>query len=510
MTNNNEACLSGGCRATEGSSEAAERGETEISSFEKKMRDRLLPEDAELKYARSVEEVRLLLKDSCPGYFIRTFGCQQNEADSERIAGMAEAMGFRPTEAPEEAKLIVVNTCAVREHAEKRALSVIGQYKHLKKQDPGIVIAVCGCMASRPEVAAKLRQSYPYVDFSFGTSELFVFPQLLLDRLKGGRRTFRPAPDEPPVAECIPVVRQSRYSAWVSIMYGCNNFCTYCVVPYVRGRERSRRPEAVLSEIGELVSSGCREITLLGQNVNSYGKDCSFDCSFAELLRRADCFDGDYILRFMTSHPKDATEELTDVIAGSRHIARQFHLPAQSGSTRILRAMNRGYTREDYLDQIRYIRSRMPDCAISTDIMVGFPGETEEDFAESLSLLSEVGYDMVFSFIYSPREGTPAARMEQIPDEVKGDRMRRLLDLQTSIASEKNMRLLEKTERVLCFGPSKTDGGMLEGRDGGNKLVLFEGDRSLEGSFVDLRITEAGAFNLRGEICRQESKPASE
>ena len=257
----------------------------------------------------------------------------------------------------------------------------------------------------------------------------------------------------------------------------------------------------MLSEIGELVASGCREITLLGQNVNSYGKDCSFDCSFAELLRRADSIDGDYILRFMTSHPKDATEELTDVIAGSSHIARQFHLPAQSGSTGILRAMNRGYTREDYLDKIRYIRSRMPDCAISTDIMVGFPGETEEDFAESLSLLSEVGYDMVFSFIYSPREGTPAARMEQIPDEVKGDRMRRLLDLQTAIASEKNKALLGRTERVLCFGPSRTDGGMLEGRDGGNKLVLFKGDPSLEGNFVDLRITDAGAFNLRGEIC---------
>ncbi|MBE6632870.1 MAG: tRNA (N6-isopentenyl adenosine(37)-C2)-methylthiotransferase MiaB, partial [Ruminococcaceae bacterium] len=313
-----------------------------------------------------------------------TFGCQQNEADSERLAGMAEAMGYRITASPEEADLILVNTCAIREHAEKRALSIIGQLKHLKQKRAGMVIGVCGCMVTQEHRSEQVKKSYPYVDFTLGTSAVHRFPELLCRRLEGGKRMFYPEERSCPVAEGMPVRRGSRYRAWVSIMYGCNNFCSYCIVPYVRGRERSREKEAILREVRELVAEGYRDITLLGQNVNSYGKDLEEPADFAELLALLDQIPGDYVLRFMTSHPKDASHRLIDVMAESQHVAHQFHLPMQSGSDEILRRMNRRYDREKYLETVDYMRRRMPDVTLTSDIIVGFPGETEEDFEETL------------------------------------------------------------------------------------------------------------------------------
>ena len=433
--------------------------------------------------------------------FVQTFGCQQNEADSERIAGMAVEMGYELTSDPDSASLIVVNTCAVREHAEKKALSVVGQYKHCKKKNPELVIAVCGCMVSQVHRTDELKHKYPYVDFTFGTSDLYKLPELLWDRLGGGRRTFLIPTDEPPVAEDVPVVRESSYKAWVSIMYGCNNFCSYCIVPYTRGRERSRAPEQVEKEVRELVEAGYRDITLLGQNVNSYGRDCSFDCNFAGLLRRLDAIEGDYVLHFMTSHPKDATRELIDVMAAGKHIARQFHLPAQSGSDRILKAMNRHYDLEKYLGTVDYIREKMPDAVLTSDIIVGFPGETEEDFKATLDLLERARFDMVYSFIYSPRNGTPAAAMEgQIPEDEKGERLRRLLDVQNVISGEQNAKYVGSVLRVLCCGASSGDSDMLEGRTEGNKIVLFKGDKSLEGTFVNVSVTETRPFAIYGKI----------
>lgn len=447
-----------------------------------------------------IAKVRSLNSDKALKIFINTFGCQQNEADAESVAGMAALMGYSLTDSPDIADLIVVNTCAVREHAEKKALSVIGQYKHCKKNKPSLVIAVCGCMVSQKHRADEIKMKYPYVDFTFGTSELYKFPELLAKRLEGGKRDFLLPTDEPPIAEGIAPSRSSPYRAWLSVMYGCNNFCSYCIVPYVRGRERSRDPRVIEDEFRALVKDGYRDITLLGQNVNSYGQKCTFDCNFAELLRRLSSIEGDYKLRFMTSHPKDATRELVDVMASSERIAKQFHLPLQSGSNSILKAMNRGYTVEKYLDTVGYIREKMPDVTLTSDIIVGFPGETEEDFEATLDVLRRVRYDMVYSFIYSPRSGTPAAQMaDQIPEDVKGERLRRLLELQTQIAEEKNAELLGTEQRVLCYGTSKNNDGMLEGRTEGNKIVLFKGDSALEGKYVNVKITETHPFVMYGE-----------
>lgn len=435
--------------------------------------------------------------------FVQTFGCQQNEADSERIAGMAVAMGYTLTAEPNEADLIVVNTCAVREHAEKKALSLIGQYKHCKTNKKELVIAVCGCMPSQQHRADEIKHKYPYVDFTFGTSDLYMFPELLYRRLSGAKRTFVIPEDKPPVVEDIPVVRESNYRAWVSIMYGCNNFCSYCIVPYVRGRERSRHPDAIEAEVRELIASGYKDITLLGQNVNSYGRGCDFDCDFADLLERLASIEGDYKLHFMTSHPKDATKKLVDVMARNDRIARQFHLPLQSGSNEVLDVMNRRYTAEKYLEILDYIKEKLPDVTLSTDIIVGFPGETEEDFQKTLDILSYVKYDMVFSFIYSPRSGTPAAKMENsITDEIKSDRMRRLLDLQTEIASELNAKCIDKTYRVICQGKSKNNEGMLEGRTEGNKIVLFASDTAREGDYVKVKVTKTQPYALFGEVVK--------
>ena len=437
-------------------------------------------------------------KGRAPRAFVLTFGCQQNVADSEKLMGMALEMGYEQTEAPETADLILVNTCAIREHAEKRALSIVGQYKHLKEKNRELIIGVCGCMVAQEHRREQLKKSYPYVDFILGTSVLHRLPHLLARKLKEKRRLFD-GDEEYAIAEHIPVHRESSYRAWVSIMYGCNNFCSYCIVPYVRGRERSRAPEDVIAEVKELVAHGYKDITLLGQNVNSYGKGEAHGVDFAELLARLDAIEGDFVLRFMTSHPKDATRRLVDVMAKGRHIAHHFHLPLQSGSDRILQNMNRHYDRAAYLSILDYMRERIPDIAVTSDIIVGFPGETDADFEDTLSMLRRVRFDMLYSFIYSPRKGTPAATMEnQIPKEISGPRFERLLALQEEIALEMNRPLAGTVQRVLCDGPSKTDGGMLSGRNGQNKIVFWADDGTATGEWVTVQIERVAPFALYG------------
>lgn len=432
--------------------------------------------------------------------FILTFGCQQNEADGEKLRGLARAMGYDLTEQAQDADLIAVNTCAIREHAEKKALSVIGQYKHVKEQNPDLIIAVCGCMTAQEHRCEQLKRSYPYVDIVFGTASIHRLPEFIAKRMAGGKRRFCPTEEKALVVEGLPIERESSYRAWVSIMYGCNNFCSYCIVPYVRGRERSREPEAIIAEVTDLVSRGYREITLLGQNVNSYGKGAGFDCDFADLLARLDAIPGDYVLRFMTSHPKDASHKLIDVMAASEHIAHQFHLPMQSGSDRILRLMNRHYDTAQYLSTVSYLRERLPDVTLTSDIIVGFPEETEEDFAGTLEMLSRVRFDMLYSFIYSPRKGTPAARMEeQISKPVQQERFDRLLALQSEIGLKKNQAMVGSVLRVLCDGVSKNDPALYSGRTDGYKIVFFQGEPSDTGSFVNVQIERADAFALYGK-----------
>lgn len=426
-----------------------------------------------------------------------TFGCQQNEADSEKLRGMANAMGYDIVSDVKDADLIVVNTCAVREHAELKALSTIGQYKHLKAKNPNLLIGVCGCMVAQKHRVDELKNSYPYVDFSFEPSSLDRFPEILFSVLGKKGRLFSFGENAREIGEKIPVLRESESKAWVSIMYGCNNFCSYCIVPYVRDRERSRDYHYVVDEVRELVESGAKEITLLGQNVNSY----KGGCTFAELIEKLSAIDGDFLIRFMTSHPKDVSDALIAAMAKSSLVAKHFHLPLQSGSDRILKIMNRHYDRAHYLDNVRKMREAMPEIALTTDIIVGFPGETEEDFEATLDILREVRYDMIYSFIYSPRKGTPAAEMEdQVSAEVKSARMQKLLELQNQISLEKNEEMVGKTVKVLADGPSKNDISTFTGRTESNKLVHFAADESVIGKFVNIKITRAEPFNLRGEI----------
>jgi len=435
--------------------------------------------------------------------FVMTLGCQQNEADSEKLSGMAEAMGYEIVYEPDEASLIVVNTCAIREHAEKRALSIVGQYKHIKAKNPELIICICGCMVVQDHRIQDIKMRYPYVDILFGTSAIHKFPELLHEKIRRGKRVLRSDEGEYLVAEGLPIRRESSYRAWVSVMYGCNNYCSYCIVPYVRGRERSRDMREIVNEVDQLVRSGYKDITLLGQNVNSYGKDIGAGYDFADLLYELDKIEGDYLLRFMTSHPKDATRKLIDVMANSRHIARQFHLPMQSGSNRVLRAMNRRYDFEKYIGIVDYIREKMPHATITSDIIVGFPEETEEDFEDTLNALKRAKFDMIFSFIYSPRKGTPAAEMEgQIPPEVKSERFERLLQTQNEICLESNKPYEGTTVRVLCDGRSKNNDQVFSGRTEGGKIVFFDADDNDTGTFLNIRIERADTFALYGKIIK--------
>lgn len=432
--------------------------------------------------------------------FVLTLGCQQNEADSERLMGMAIEMGYEKTDIPDDASLIIVNTCAIREHAEKRALSLVGQYKHIKAKNPELIIVICGCMVVQEHRVDDIKRRYPYVDILFGPSLIHKMPEHIFSRMSGSRRIFDPDDKIYNYAEGLPVCRESGAKAWVSVMYGCNNFCSYCIVPYVRGRERSRKREDVIAEVRDLVAKGYKDITLLGQNVNSYGVDSSFDYDFADLLSDLDKIEGDYIIHFMTSHPKNASKKLIDVMAESRHVARHFHLPMQSGSDSVLKAMNRRYDFEKYIGILDYIRERMPDCTVSSDIIVGFPTETDADFEDTLAALERARFDMIFSFLYSPRKGTPAAEMEQIPQEVKQARFDRMLALQNSICLEQNKKAEGKTLRVLCEGESKNNADTFFGRTEGGKIVFFEPCPENIGKFVNVNIERGDTFALYGKI----------
>jgi len=434
---------------------------------------------------------------------VDTYGCQQNESDSEALRGYLSEMGFSFTQDEFQADVVVVNTCAIREHAEMRVLGNVGALNHTKKAKPSQIIIVCGCMPQQAHMAQKLKNSYRVVDIAFGPHELWRFPEILESFLKSRRRVFEMSACAPVVSEGMPRVRDSAPRAWLSVMYGCNNFCSYCVVPYVRGRERSRRPEAVLEEARGLVAAGYKDITLLGQNVNSYGKDLDGEIDFSDLLRMINDIPGDFTIRFMTSHPKDAGEKLFRTMAACEKCARHLHLPVQSGSNRILRAMNRGYTREEYLEKVYFAKKLMPDLVVTTDIIVGFPGESDEDFAETLSLVQEIRYDAMFTFIFSPREGTRAC---SLPDEATREQKQvnfdRLLEASNAASLERHREYIGKTVRVLVDGEREKgsiDGYELSSRTGGGRLVHLKGSPALIGSFVQAKISDCSTWALFGE-----------
>ena len=436
-----------------------------------------------------------------PLAWVDTYGCQQNENDSERIRGMLAACGYAQSGSEEGADVIVINTCAVREHANQRVFGNIGALVHGYRRHPGQIICLCGCMAGQPEVVERLRKSFPHVRLVFSTHELWRFPELLQQALLSGKRVFATERSDGNVAEGLPVLRQNGLKAWLSIMYGCNNFCTYCIVPYVRGRERSRRPEAILEEARELIRLGYRDITLLGQNVNSYGKDLEDGVDFAALLEQLAQLDGDFLLRFMTSHPKDATPRLFDVMARYPKIAKSLHLPFQAGNDRVLRAMNRHYTVAEYLSLIDYARKVMPDIVLTSDVIVGFPGETEAEFEDTLRLVERVRFDALFTFIYSPREGTPAASMpDPTPREQKQRCFDRLVEAQNRISEERHAAYVGRTMRCLIDGTDAQDAALLTARTEGGRLVRLPGAPELIGQFRDVAITGSNTWSLTGRL----------
>ncbi|HJA26097.1 MAG TPA: tRNA (N6-isopentenyl adenosine(37)-C2)-methylthiotransferase MiaB [Candidatus Fournierella merdigallinarum] len=436
-----------------------------------------------------------------PLAYVHSFGCQQNVNDGEKIKGVLADAGFGLCDAPEQADLILFNTCAVREHAEQRVFGNVGALKSLKEQKPRLIIGLCGCMAQQPTVVEKLRQSYPFVDLVFGVNAIDTLPQLLAQKLAGGKKRLLQTPVErADIVEDVPIRRDSHFRAWLPIMYGCDNFCTYCIVPYVRGRERSRRPEDVLAEFRRLVEAGYKEITLLGQNVNSYGKGLEPRVDFADLLLMLCQTPGDYHIRFMTSHPKDAGRKLIDVIAAEKRICNHLHLPVQSGSDRILREMNRHYTVQQYLELIDYAKAKIPGVTFSSDIIVGFPGETEEDFEATLELIQKVRYMQLFTFIYSRRTGTRAATLpDPVTHREKTGRMARLLAVQERIAHEETAALAGQTQRVLVEGFSRTP-GTLAGRLTNNLVVEFAGDEALIGQYARVHFTSSRGTILKGEL----------
>lgn len=434
-------------------------------------------------------------------FCISTYGCQMNEEDSEKLSGMLKSQGYERTENKEEASIIIFNTCCVRENAENKVFGNLGQLKQLKKKNPNLVIAICGCMMQQVGMADKVLKTFPYVDIIFGTHNAHKFPEYLHRVLQEGVQVKEILNKEEGIVEGLPIDRKSDVKAFVTIMYGCNNFCTYCIVPYVRGRERSRKSEDIIKEIEELVSQGYKEITLLGQNVNSYGKGLEEDIDFSGLLRKVNEVKGLERVRFMTSHPKDLSDDVIMAIKECDKLCEQVHLPVQSGSSRILKEMNRHYDREYYLDLVKKIKSEIPDVTLTTDIIIGFPGETEEDFLDTLSLCEEVGYDSAFTFIYSRRNHTPADKMEnQIPDDIKHDRFNRLVEAINKKVVIKNKEYEGKVVEVLVEGPSKNDETKLTGRTRNGKLVNFAGDEKLVGELVNLKIVRAQPFSLIGEI----------
>lgn len=435
-------------------------------------------------------------------YYISTFGCQMNERDTEILAGILNKMGYKKATEVESADLILFNTCCVREKAESKVLSQLGELKDLKSKKPGLIIGVCGCMVQQEGMPETIRRSAPHVDLLFGTHNIHELPDLIENILASRQPQISVWQEEGDVQENLPSQRELPFKALVNITYGCNNFCTYCIVPYVRGRERSRYPEHISQEIKELAADGVIEVMLLGQNVNSYGKDLKdIEVDFADLLKEINKLEGISRIRYMTSHPRDFTDKLIQIIAECDKVCKHFHLPVQAGSNKILEKMNRGYTREGYLELIKKIRAYHPDAVITSDFIVGFPGETEEDFQDTLHLVKEVKFDGAFTFIYSKRSGTPAAKFtEQIPLEVKKERLQRLNAVINQTGRKINEGYLNKTVQVLVEGVSKTNKEMLSGRTDGNKTVIFPGDPNLIGKIVPVIITEPQTWILKGAL----------
>lgn len=441
-----------------------------------------------------------LSQSAAPTAYVETYGCQQNEADSEKLRGFLVQSGYSMAASAEGADVVIMNTCAIREHAEQRVFGNLGALTHTKRRHPQQKIFLCGCMAGQSQVCERIKKSYPHVDGVFSTHHLWQFPEILWKILSEKKRQFFIEDEPGSIAEGIPQVRDSRLKAWVSIMYGCNNFCTYCIVPYVRGRERSRQPEDILAECQSLIAQGVKDITLLGQNVNSYGKDLDCGMDFSDLLSQIASLPGEFLVRFMTSHPRDASEKLFDTIARYPKIAKQLHLPFQSGSSRVLKAMNRHYDRESYLQKVLYAKTVCPELVLTSDVIVGFPGETAEEFEETMSLIRQVRYDALFTFIFSPRPGTPAAAMDDpTPKEEKNRRFDALCALQNTISAELHQAYVGKTLRCLVDGQ---DGDQLTARTQGGRLVRFPGSDGLIGSFQDIVITGSTTWSLSGRLAQ--------
>ncbi len=434
-------------------------------------------------------------------FHIQTFGCQMNEHDSETLAGMLEQLGYIENKNKKAAHIAIINTCSVRDNADKRFFGTLGELKKVKEDRPDVVVAVCGCMMQQQHIIDTLKAKYPWVDLIFGTHNIHEFPRLLTNVLNERSKVIDVWENGGDIIEGLPAKRMYPFKAFVNIMYGCNNFCTYCIVPYTRGRERSRRPEEIVNEVKELVASGVKEITLLGQNVNSYGNGSGFTVDFADLIYILNDIEGLERIRFMTSHPKDLSDKLIQAYKDCEKLCNYIHLPVQSGSTEILKRMNRKYTKEEYLLLIEKLKAAVPEIAITTDFIVGFPGETEEDFEETLDLVKQVRFDSAFTFLYSIRKGTPAENYtEQVPESVKHERFNRLVDLLNEIAAEKNKACEGRVLRVLVEGPSKTDSKTFTGRTESAKIVNFKGTSDLAGQIVAVKITEGKTFSLFGEI----------
>lgn len=433
-------------------------------------------------------------------FCVTTFGCQMNARDSEKLTGILEQIGYVEEQDEEKADFVIYNTCTVRENANQRVYGRLGQLGRIKKKNPHMMIALCGCMMQEPEVVEKLKKSYHFVDLIFGTHNIYKFAELLATRMESGRTVIDIWKDTDKIVEDLPVERKYPFKSGVNIMFGCNNFCSYCIVPYVRGRERSRDPEAIIREIKRLVADGVVEVMLLGQNVNSYGKTLAQPVSFAQLLKEIEKIEGLERIRFMTSHPKDLSDELIQTMAESKKICRHLHLPVQSGSTRILDKMNRRYTKEGYLDLVKRIKKAIPDISLTTDIIVGFPGETEDDFQETLDVVRKVRYDSAFTFIYSKRTGTPAAVMgDQVPEDVVKDRFNRLLKEVQDISAEVCAVHEGTVQTVLVESVNDHDSRLVTGRLSNNLLVHFPGDASMTGKFCQVRLNECRGFYYIGE-----------
>ncbi|HPD00518.1 MAG TPA: tRNA (N6-isopentenyl adenosine(37)-C2)-methylthiotransferase MiaB [Acetivibrio sp.] len=472
-----------------------ERKNIHVSTEEMTRQQQFIEEIKQLNYPKEMQTGKKKL------YYLATLGCQMNEHDSEKLAGMLSEMGYAESDNMNSSDLIIYNTCCVRENAEQKVYGHLGPLKHLKRENPDLVIAICGCMMQQPEVVEHIKKTYRHVDLIFGTHNLYKFPELLFRAIGSEKTVIDVWDSEGQIAEDIAIERKDGVKAWVTVMYGCNNFCSYCIVPYVRGRERSRNLDNIVNEVMLLGRQGFKEITLLGQNVNSYGKDLGDDTDFAKLIREVDKVPGIERIRFMTSHPKDLSDELIYAMRDCKKVCEHLHLPFQAGSSEILKKMNRKYSKEDYINLVEKVKESIPDITLSTDIIVGFPGETEEDFFDTLDIVERVKFDNAYTFLYSKRTGTPAARMEnQVPEDVKKERFQRLLELQNRISKEINDTFLGREVEVLVEGLSKNNDKVYTGRTRGNKIVNFEGNKDMIGKLVNVRIDSVKTWSLEGTV----------